>query len=359
MTIIEAIVLGIVQGLTEFLPVSSTAHLRIVPALLGWDDPGAAFTAVLQLGSLVAVIGYFMKDLLGDGARGAATALSDRSRPPEPAARQLLYIIVGTIPVGRRRHRCSSTRSRASSARSAVIAAAQIVVRPRARRRRQDVAQDARPSTTSRCATRSSSAARRCSRSCRASRARASRCSRRMALGFERPAAARFSFLLSVPAVAGAGIFELPRSSCTSHDVGDATLALGLAVDRRRELREHRLAAQVPAHAHDDPVRRLPRRARRAHFRVCWRRVVFDGRPLRDVVRDALPGSGRKRPPHTSKRLVRTPRAGRRGTRLCSDPPGLVHLVRHEDLPLAPRQYASNAAHAQAGPGRIVSRPPR
>jgi undecaprenyl-diphosphatase len=60
---IEAIVLGIVQGLTEFLPISSTAHLRIVPAFFGWDDPGAAFTAVTQLGTMAAVLLFFRKDL--------------------------------------------------------------------------------------------------------------------------------------------------------------------------------------------------------------------------------------------------------------------------------------------------------
>ena len=58
-----AALLGLVQGLTEFLPISSTAHLRITPALLGQPDPGAAFTAVLQLGTLVAVIIYFWRDL--------------------------------------------------------------------------------------------------------------------------------------------------------------------------------------------------------------------------------------------------------------------------------------------------------
>lgn len=61
--LLEAIVLGIVQGLTEFLPVSSTAHLRIVPALLGWSDPGAAFSAVIQIGTLAAVVLYFRDDL--------------------------------------------------------------------------------------------------------------------------------------------------------------------------------------------------------------------------------------------------------------------------------------------------------
>src|SRR5438552_11673723 len=62
-TDLQAIVLGIVQGLTEFLPVSSTAHLRIVPAFFGWNDPGAAFTAVVQLGTMAAVLIYFRDDL--------------------------------------------------------------------------------------------------------------------------------------------------------------------------------------------------------------------------------------------------------------------------------------------------------
>src|SRR4249920_961458 len=99
MTTFEALVMGVVQGVTEFLPISSTAHLRIVPALLGWKDAGAAFTAVLQLGSLLAVIGYFLTDLLRM-LRATAAWLADRSRPPEPPARELGYLLVGTIPVG-------------------------------------------------------------------------------------------------------------------------------------------------------------------------------------------------------------------------------------------------------------------
>lgn len=63
MDALQAIVLGIVQGLTEFLPVSSTGHLRIVPAFFGWDDPGAAFTAITQLGTMAAVLVYFRRDL--------------------------------------------------------------------------------------------------------------------------------------------------------------------------------------------------------------------------------------------------------------------------------------------------------
>ena len=98
MSTIEAIVLGIVQGLTEFLPISSTAHLRIVPAFLGWDDPGAAFTAVVQLGTMAAVLLYFRHDLWRI-ARAWFLSLRD------PAARKTLewrlgiFIIVGTIPI--------------------------------------------------------------------------------------------------------------------------------------------------------------------------------------------------------------------------------------------------------------------
>lgn len=63
MNIFQSIILGIVQGLTEFLPVSSTAHLRIIPALLNWEDPGTAYSAVIQLGTVFAVVVYFFSDL--------------------------------------------------------------------------------------------------------------------------------------------------------------------------------------------------------------------------------------------------------------------------------------------------------
>ena len=87
MTTFEALVLGIVQGVTEFLPISSTAHLRIVPALVGWPDPGAAFTAVLQLGSLLAVVGFAAMSLLAGAflVIPATIILRERVRAPEPA----------------------------------------------------------------------------------------------------------------------------------------------------------------------------------------------------------------------------------------------------------------------------------
>ncbi|MCU1352661.1 MAG: undecaprenyl-diphosphate phosphatase [Acidimicrobiales bacterium] len=99
MSILHAVVLGIVQGLAEFLPISSTGHLRIVPALLGWDDPGTAFTAVIQLGTVVAVIIYFWKDLWRITLAWFAS-LRDPQRRGDLDARLGWYLIIATIPVG-------------------------------------------------------------------------------------------------------------------------------------------------------------------------------------------------------------------------------------------------------------------
>src|SRR6185437_14058933 len=87
-----AALLGLVQGLTEFIPVSSSAHLRIVPALLGKPDAGAAFTAVIQLGSLLAVVAYFWHDLVG------VTVAMVRS-PGTAAARLPWLLAIGTVPI--------------------------------------------------------------------------------------------------------------------------------------------------------------------------------------------------------------------------------------------------------------------
>lgn len=108
MSVLEAVVLGIVQGLTEFLPISSSGHLIIVPWLLGWETPGLAFDAALHLGTLGAVICYFWRDLLAMAlalpkalARPKATLLGTANpEPPDPDARLALLIAVGSIPGG-------------------------------------------------------------------------------------------------------------------------------------------------------------------------------------------------------------------------------------------------------------------
>lgn len=97
MSLAEAVVLGVVQGLTEFLPISSTAHLRVVPTLVGWGDPGAAYSAVIQLGSVLAVLTYFRKDIF-EIVVGALKAIKEK----DYSARDFRLagaILVGTLPI--------------------------------------------------------------------------------------------------------------------------------------------------------------------------------------------------------------------------------------------------------------------
>ena len=91
-------VLGVVQGITELMPISSTAHMRIVPALLGWQDPGSAFSAAMQMAALAAVIAYFWRDVR-DLVIGSLAALAQR----DFSDRELRFafgIVIGTIPIG-------------------------------------------------------------------------------------------------------------------------------------------------------------------------------------------------------------------------------------------------------------------
>ena len=97
--IFKAVILGIIQGSTEFIPVSSTAHLRVIPALLGWKDIGAAYTAVIQIGTLIATLIYFKKDI-SEITSGFLYSLKKRDFFTDPKSRLSLLIILGTIPIG-------------------------------------------------------------------------------------------------------------------------------------------------------------------------------------------------------------------------------------------------------------------
>ncbi len=96
---LQAIVLGISQGLTEFLPISSTAHTLIVSKLLGWPDPGAAFTAVTQVGTELAVVIYFRQDIARI-LKAWFSSLTKKSERANPDAKMGWYVIIGTIPIG-------------------------------------------------------------------------------------------------------------------------------------------------------------------------------------------------------------------------------------------------------------------
>ncbi len=89
--------LGVVQGITELLPISSTAHMRVVPAVLGWRDPGSAFSAAMQLAALAAVISYFWRDVRRL-AVGSVSAISRREFA-DPDLRLATWIVLATIPI--------------------------------------------------------------------------------------------------------------------------------------------------------------------------------------------------------------------------------------------------------------------
>lgn len=95
--ILKAILLGVVQGLTEFLPVSSTAHLRIIPSFFGWGDIGASYTAVIQVGTMIAIVLYFRSDLI-NMIKAMFTSLKTRDFGSKDT-RLLIMIILGTIPI--------------------------------------------------------------------------------------------------------------------------------------------------------------------------------------------------------------------------------------------------------------------
>src|SRR5437764_10593489 len=106
MNLLQAVVLGIVQGLTEFLPISSTAHIRIVPALFGWhfyhhstNDPGAPFTAVVQLGTTLAIVLYFWRELLHVSVAWLR-GFRDRSVRSSLEYKLGWYLILATVPIG-------------------------------------------------------------------------------------------------------------------------------------------------------------------------------------------------------------------------------------------------------------------
>jgi undecaprenyl-diphosphatase len=89
----QDIVLGLLQGLTEFLPISSSGHLVVVPAVLGWDEPSLTFDVLLHLGTLVAVVIYFRHELIG-----LALGILGRGMDAPAARRMALYLAIGTVP---------------------------------------------------------------------------------------------------------------------------------------------------------------------------------------------------------------------------------------------------------------------
>lgn len=100
MPLLEVILLGIIQGLTEFLPVSSTAHLVVLPRIFGWPDPGLAYDIALHVGTLAAVLIYFFRDWIQILANGFGVSTSGGDPELRRNPMLLWYLVLGTLPAG-------------------------------------------------------------------------------------------------------------------------------------------------------------------------------------------------------------------------------------------------------------------
>ncbi len=230
---VQAVILGLVQGLTEFLPISSTAHLRIVPALLGWEDPGAAFTAVIQIGTLAAVLAYFRDDILRIG-RAWATGIARGQMGYSLDARMGWMMIFATIPIvvcGVLFKEPIETSLRslyvvagAMIGLAIVLAAAEALVRRRVRRgipqkHLEDVTWFDAVVTGLAQALALVPGSSRSGVTITAG----------LFDGLSREAAARFSFLLSLPAVLAAGLFQLYKAREALLGTSEGVISLSAA----------------------------------------------------------------------------------------------------------------------------------
>lgn len=227
--LLEALVLGIVQGLTEFLPISSTAHLRVVPALLGWDDPGVSVTAAIQLGSVAAVVAYFRRDLT-QVLKGISRAVR-HGQWREPDARLGVAMLIGTLPIlvlglgiklfWHAGYASSPLRSVPSIAIVSIVMALFLALAERMGPRLKQLG-----GVTGRDGfvvglAQALAVIPGVSRS-------GSTLTASLFDGWKRADAARFSFLLGIPAIAIAGLVELKSALSTSAGAGPLPLLVGI-----------------------------------------------------------------------------------------------------------------------------------
>ena len=223
------LVLGIVQGLTEFLPISSTAHLKVVPVLLGWGDPGVSVTAAIQLGSIAAVIAYFRSDLL-QVLKGVGKAFR-HGQWREPEARLGVAMLVGTIPIllvglliklfWSEGYETSPLRSVPFIAMVSIVMALLLALAERLGPRQKKLADVSGRDGLIVGLAQMLALIPGVSRS-------GSTLTASLFYGWQRADAARFSFLLGVPAISIAGIVELNQAFAVSAQTGPWPLLTGI-----------------------------------------------------------------------------------------------------------------------------------
>ena len=226
MTPAQAVLLGLVQGLTEFLPISSTAHLRIVPHVLGWSDPGAAFSAAIQLGTLLAVFIYFAADIRRL-TRAAIDGLVHRDLHRSPDTLMAWAIVPATIPIvvfglGFKDYIETELRNLSVISTALIVLALLLLLAESVSRRDRSLGQLTfwRIQIIGWC--QALALVPGCSRS-------GSTIMGGLFVGLSRHEAARFSFLLGLPAIAGSGLFELME--LIAADIGtDGLVNLGIGI---------------------------------------------------------------------------------------------------------------------------------
>jgi undecaprenyl-diphosphatase len=222
--------LGLVQGVTELLPISSTAHMRIVPAVLGWNDPGAAFSAAMQLAALLAVVSYFRQDILA--LVGGSWRAVRRGQFADRHLRLSLWIGAATIPIAvaglllaPTLNACGSPlRSIPAIGVACVIMGLLLAVAELRARHLRTLADASALDAVTVGLAQIGALIPGVSRS-------GSTLTAALGLGFKREEAARFSFLLGVPAIALAGlkeVWELHKAHLDPH--GWSILAVGIIV---------------------------------------------------------------------------------------------------------------------------------
>ncbi|GAB2741337.1 undecaprenyl-diphosphate phosphatase [Nocardioides pakistanensis] len=205
---LKAAVLGVLQGLTEFLPISSSAHLRIFPELFGWGDPGAAFTAVVQIGTELAVLIYFRKDIWRI-ATAWVRSLYDPSWRGNFDARMGWFVIIGSLPIVLLGVTLKDIieqdfRNLWIIGTTLVVLGVILGIADRVGGNERAITRMNVKHAVYLGLAQAAALVPGVSRS-------GATISMGRFLGYEREAATRFAFLLAIPAVVGAGLFELPE----------------------------------------------------------------------------------------------------------------------------------------------------
>jgi undecaprenyl-diphosphatase len=206
--LVKAVCLGTLQGLTEFLPISSSAHLRIFPELFGWGDPGAAFTAVIQIGTELAVLIFFRKDIWRIGSTWLRSLVKPEYRG-HIDARMGWFIIIGSMPIVLLGITLKDIiendfRNLWIIGSTLVVLGIILGVTDRLSRNDRKIRQIGLRDAILMGLAQAAALVPGVSRS-------GATISMGRLLGYEREAATRYAFLLAIPAVVGAGLFELPE----------------------------------------------------------------------------------------------------------------------------------------------------